>query len=55
MTQHYEWSPDGMERVGSWGTFVHSDDYDELLQEKLELRKQYDALVAKISDLYSAA
>jgi hypothetical protein len=52
IAQHYEWSEDGMEVVGDWGSFVHSDDYDNLLSEKDELQKSYDALVKKIGELY---
>jgi hypothetical protein len=55
MVQCYEWTEDGMERVGSWGWYVSWDDYDALLEEKETLQKKYDALVNKISDLYQMA
>lgn len=56
MAQYYEWSEDGMEKVGGvWGTYVHSDDYEELQRDMNELQKKYDALVNKISEAYWAA
>jgi hypothetical protein len=53
--QHFECSEDGMERVGSWGWWVSSEYYDDLLQQKEELQKRYDAIVNKIGDLYREA
>ncbi len=52
--KYYEWSEVGMEQVGSWGTFVHSDDYDELKSDMSGLQKRYDELVKKIGELYQA-
>lgn len=50
--KYYEWSDQGMEEVGMWGTYVHSDDYDSLKDDHKDLQKKYDALVNKISELY---
>lgn len=55
MVQHYECSVEGMEKVGPWGSYVHSDDYDALLEEKEALQKRYDKLAEKIRDLYLMA
>lgn len=55
MVQHYEWDDAGMEEVGSWGSYVRSEDYDDLLRDKASLQKKYDALVNKIGDLYQMA
>jgi hypothetical protein len=55
MVQHYECSVEGMEKVGPWGSYVHSDDYDALLAEKESLQKKYDKLVNTIGDLYQMA
>ena len=55
MVQHYECSVEGMEKVGPWGSYVHSDDYDELLEVIKDLQKKYDTLVVKIVDLYQTA
>lgn len=55
MIEHYEWTADEMELVGQWGSYVHSDDYDELSKEMHELQKKYDALVNKIGELYQLA
>lgn len=53
--KYYEWSEQGMEEAGMWGTYVHSDNYDALKDEYKDLQKRYDTLVNKIGELYQMA